>query len=454
VSAPEGDRGVVSATTEVAAWRRRVLQRLLTATAVGAAIAYVPAAWASIRDGVWEILAINTGMWGLIAALALWRSGRYALRAGAYVGLWFVFSMVLVVLLGPVGAGAAWLLAAPLLATVLFGSRGGWWTIAAVATFAFGYVVVLGRAAPLRLAGVPGGGYEATTWAASAGSIVFLAIVLVGAVGALLDGMTAYAERVRSTNQRLAAALADRERLEAALVATEKARALGSLATGIAHDLNNILVPITVAGRAARDDSEDRRQRDRLDLVLEAAERAKVLARRVLAFSHEGAPERHPVALAPLVDDVVGLMRSSAPAGVSVASEVDPDAGEVRADAGEVQQVIMNLCANAVRAVTGSGGTVVVRLRSGASDVVLEVLDDGPGMDPATLARAFEPYFTTHRDGDGTGLGLAIIRHVVESLGGTVALESTLGLGTRAVVRLPAVPGRATSDRPSEVAAA
>lgn len=426
----------------MASWRRRVLQRLLVATAVAAAIAYVPAAWASVSDGVWSILVLNTVVWASIAGLAAWRTGPYRVRAGAYLGIWFTFSVALVVLLGPVGAGAVWMLAGPLLATVLFGRRGGWWAIAAVAAFALGYGVVLQGFDTLRLAGVPGPGYDDVTWAATAGSLVFLAILLVGAVGALLEGMAGFADRLRSTNVRLREALLDRERLEATLIATAKTRALGSLAAGIAHDLNNLLVPITVAGTAARDASHDRRQRERLDLVLGAAERARVLARRALAFSDEAVTERRAVAFAPLVEDVVALVRASAPTGVAVHADVDADSGDVLADPSEVQQVVMNLCTNAVRALTEhGGGTLTVRLSrpTPTGPILLEVIDDGPGMEADTLAQAFEPYFTTHREGDGTGLGLAIVRHLVDSLGGTVVLESTPGLGTRSVVRLPLV---------------
>jgi signal transduction histidine kinase len=439
-----------STSAELAAWRARVLERLLNASAVAAAIAYLPAAWAAARDGVWSILAVNTVVWFVIVGLAFWRRGPYAVRAGVYVGLWLAFSLVLVVLLGPVGAGAVWVLAAPLLATVLFGGRSGRWAVAVVAAFALAYAAVLARFEPMRLPGVPGAGYDVATWAATAGSLLFLALLLVGATSALLDGMATYVERMRAANERLTSALAERERLETTLVATEKARALGSLAAGIAHDLNNLLVPITVAGTAARDASSDRRQRERLDLVLGAADRARALARRVLAFSLERAPERDVVAVAPLVEDVIGLVRASAPPGVAVRTDLDPDAGDVLADPGEVQQVVMNLCTNAIRAMTEHGGSLVVRVRPGTlQDVVLEVIDDGPGMDAATLARAFEPYFTTRREGDGTGLGLAIIRHIVEALGGTVRLESRSGAGTRAVVHLPAVPGRPRGDPPT-----
>lgn len=447
VNPPGSRQAPMSTAAQLAGWRHRVLQRLLNATVIASALAYAPAAWASARDGVWPILVINTLVWVLVAGLAFWRKGSYAVRAGAYVGIWLAFSVTLVVLLGPVGAGAVWLLAAPLLATVLFGGRGGWQTVAGVALFAVGYAAVLLWFEPARLPGVPGSGYNEGTWAATAGSLVFLAILLVGATSALLDGMGSYAERLRSANERLTEALSERERLEATLVATEKARALGSLAAGIAHDLNNLLVPITVAGTAARDATDDRRQRERLDLVLGAADRARMLARRVLAFSREGVPQRHAVAVAPLVGDIVGLVRASAPPNVSVRMEVEPAAGEVLADPGEVQQVVMNLCTNAVRAMTALGGTMVVRLqRVAAEGVVLEVVDDGPGMDAATLARAFEPYFTTYRDGDGTGLGLAIIRHIVDSLGGTVSLDSAPGRGTRAIVRLPAIMAGAASD--------
>ena len=312
-----------SPTEELALWRERVLQRLLNATAVTAAVAYFPAAWAAMRDGVWPIIVINTVVWGLIVGLARWRRGPFEVRAGAYVGLWFAFSVVLIVMLGPAGAGAVWLLGTPLLATALFGSQGGWRAIAAVAAVALAYFVVLRWVGPTQLPGVPGGGYVLTTWTATAGSVVFLGLLLVGAMGAVLDGMATYAHSVQGANERLEHVLAERERLEATLVATEKARALGSLAAGIAHDLNNLLVPITAAGAAARDAAQDPLQRERLDLVLGAAERAQELARRVLAFSHERVPERHPISVAPLVEDVVQWVRAAAPNTVSLETEID-----------------------------------------------------------------------------------------------------------------------------------
>ncbi len=456
VTVVRSDEPPPSPETELAAWRRRVLQRLLNATTIAAAIAYVPGAWAAIEAGAVPVLAINTLVWASMAGLAIWRTGPYRVRALAYSIIWLALAVALLVLLGPMGAGAVWLLATPLLATVLFGRREGSWTIAAVVAIAIGYGVTLSTVGTTPLVEAVSVGYDVTSWSATAGSLVFLAVLLVGAMGALQVGMATYAERVRSANVQLAAALLERERLEATLVATAKARALGSLAAGIAHDLNNLLVPITVAGTAARDASHDRRQRDRLDLVLSAADRARLLARRVLAFSDEGAPERRAVAVAPLVQDVVELVRASIPTGVAVLADVDGDAGDVVADPGEVQQVVMNLCTNAVRALTGTVGTLSVRLQrpTPRGPIVLEVADDGAGMDADTLTHAFEPYFTTHRDGDGTGLGLAIVRHLVDTLGGTITLESTPGRGTRCVVRLPPAPssvdpGERTSTPPA-----
>lgn len=443
---------VAPSAPDLASWRAKALQRILTTTAVAVVVAYVPGVWVAARDGVWGVVALDTAAWVVIVALAAGVRLGYRFRAVAFLVAWFAFSAALVVSIGPVGGGPVWLLATPVLATVLFGRRGGAWAVAAVLAFAVGYAAVLLTFGVPRIAGIPGGDYDAGTWAATAGSVVFLAILLVGAMVAVLEGMTDNAERLEAANAHLTAALADRERLEATLVATAKARSLGALAAGIAHDLNNLLVPLLVAGTAAREAAVDGRQRERLDLVVGAAERARELSRRILAFSRgadAGEPEPRPVA--PLIAEVVDLVRTSAPGGVRVVSTIDPDAGAVRASAGELHQVAMNLCTNALHAVEPRGGTVHVRLHADPDGrhVRLDVTDDGAGMTPEHLEQAFEPYFTTRREGDGTGLGLAIVRHVVEGVGGRVSLASTPGAGTVATVRWPRADAvQARSSRP------
>ncbi len=235
---------------------------------------------------------------------------------------------------------------------------------------------------------------------------------------------------------------------------TQKMEALGALAGGIAHDFNNILAIIMgYADMALRDLPEQSSVHTALQNVLKASSRAKDLVRQILAFSRKSAQERKPVEIVLIVREALKLLRASIPATVRIHEDLDCE-GVMMADPSEIQQVVMNLCANASHAMREEGGVLRVSLDKvsiGADQLPehpglqpgphlrLSVSDTGPGIEPRLIERIFEPYFTTKGPGDGTGMGLAIVHGIAKSLGGTVEVFSRDGRGATFRVFFPLI---------------
>jgi signal transduction histidine kinase len=430
----------LDAAASLQTWRSRILQRLLVTTAVVAAVAYVPGVLAAADAGLYGLIVIDTIAWAAVIALAAWRRLPFSIRANAFLIIWYSFALVLLWLVGPAGAGIAWLLSVPVLSALFFGRPGALWGVISVVLVGVAFGALLFVAPGAGAVAVPEPPYSLMAWIASAGSVIFLSVVLAVGIAHVITGIVRSAEALRTANDRLVAALADRERLEQELVRTAKTRALGRLASGVAHDLNNLLVPILVAGGEARDAArEGTRQRQRLELVVAAAERARDLSQRILTFGRDAPTDRRPIAVVPLVHEVVDLVRGALPETVTVHASVGDGDPHVLAEPGEIHQVLMNLCTNAARALEESGGTIDVRagVDEGAAELVIVVQDDGPGIAPEDLERVFEPYHTSRKSSEGTGLGLAIVRHLADGLGGSVSLSSSGGEGAVATLRLP-----------------
>ena len=258
---------------------------------------------------------------------------------------------------------------------------------------------------------------------------------------------------------------AERLRLEAQLKQAEKMQAVGHLAGGIAHDFNNILGAILGYGelaqaRAAQDESMKRY----LDTIMNAGNRAKSLVNQILSYSRaEGSP-RERVVVAPIVEEVVELVRGSRPAGVDVRFTVEAPDAAVLGDATRLHQLIMNLSSNAVHAM-GQGGVLEVavcavtlerplKVRSGevpsGQHVRILVKDTGHGIAPEVIDRIFEPFFTTKPAGRGTGLGLALVHSVVMEHKGCIDVESELGRGTAFTVWIPQAEGEGDAKAAAE----
>lgn len=258
--------------------------------------------------------------------------------------------------------------------------------------------------------------------------------------------------------------VSDRKALEEQLLQAQKLEAIGALAGGIAHDLNNLLVPILGFAELSRSAAADRPDiLEHLENVTRAAEHARSLVANILAFSRKLPPGLETFDLRDSIGEVATLLKSSAGRGITVDVDLPPATVTVRADRSEIRQVVLNLCTNAIHAMRDGGGTLALTLsaeevegRSGTFRARLTVADDGDGIDEPTRQRMFDPFFTTKPIGEGTGLGLSVVHGIVKGMGGEIEVESGVGLGTTVHVLLPLTDGAgadAASDEVSVVAA-
>jgi len=255
-------------------------------------------------------------------------------------------------------------------------------------------------------------------------------------------------------------------RLEAELRQAQKLDALGTLAGGIAHDFNNVLMAIVGNVELARlRQNRPDGVADALAGIAKAAGRAQDLVQRILAFSRRQEQALERIALVPVIDEVLTLLRATLPARVELRRKPGGEALQVLADASQVHQVIMNLATNAWHALGERSGAIEVGVSSIVVDeehgarppelspgryVRVDVSDDGCGMNGETLEHVFEPFFTTKPLGQGTGLGLSMVHGIVTAHGGAVALESELGKGT--TVRLYFPEAQAAAQRAQDSA--
>ena len=238
---------------------------------------------------------------------------------------------------------------------------------------------------------------------------------------------------------------AERRDLEAALYHANKLDALGRLAGGIAHDLNNTLVPVlALAQTTLKRLPVESRERNNLDIIVRAAERARDLVKQILAFSRKEAPKRERIDIAEVVRQSLKLLRASVPSTIGMEQRIGP-VPPLLGDAGQLHQVLTNLVTNAAQAIGNETGTITVELaeeaEGGASALVirLTVADTGCGMPEATKERIFEPFFTTKPVGEGTGLGLSVVHGIITEHGGRLAVQTQSGKGTRFDIYLPAM---------------
>lgn len=241
---------------------------------------------------------------------------------------------------------------------------------------------------------------------------------------------------------------AHRERLEGQLRQAQKLEAIGTLAGGIAHDFNNILAAILGYGEMAQKGAaEGTALRRHIDAVLSAGMRAKALVERILAFSRSGPAARVPVHVQSVVTEALDLLTASLPPGIALERHLDAGDAAVLGDPTQVHQVVMNLCVNAVQAMQSQGTLTVTLDLSGPGRVTqdsaapdhirLRVRDTGPGMGRQVIERIFDPFFTTKDVGVGTGLGLSLVHGIVIDLGGSIDVDSRVGIGSTFTVCLP-----------------
>ncbi|TAJ08814.1 MAG: GAF domain-containing sensor histidine kinase [Nitrospirae bacterium] len=245
--------------------------------------------------------------------------------------------------------------------------------------------------------------------------------------------------------------ITERKHLEEQLQRAAKMEAIGRLAGGVAHDFNNLLTAITGYGEMLFQKlAPGSPLRDHAEEILKASERAAALTAQLLAFSRGQVVQPRALDVNRVVGNTAGLLRRLIGEHIELETRLAPKLFPIKADMGQLEQVLMNLAINARDAMPQGGSLVLETVNvpaesvakpgqaPGSSLVRLSVSDTGQGMDENTLAHIFEPFFTTKAPGKGTGLGLAMVYGIVTKSGGTIAAESKPGLGSTFTIEFPA----------------
>ena len=302
-------------------------------------------------------------------------------------------------------------------------------------------------------------------------TITYITAIIAGAYGSFIVHLTVRRTIVGSEQSRLATSESaqqlsqqldelrrvnqERDRLQDQLLHSQRMEAIGTLAAGVAHDMNNVLASVRSLGHLLLADMVDRKQRADVEQIIAQTERGASLTRGLLAYSRRGQYRKKAVRLDEVIREVLPLLERTLPKTITVKTDLRLIDASIEADATQLEQVLVNLALNAKDAMDGAGTlTITTDLDVEANRASIRVSDTGCGMDDATKRRAFEPFFTTKPQGHGTGLGLSTVWGIVESHGGKVTIESQPGKGAMFTISLPmskakpvTLPTRVLTDR-------
>ncbi|MGD9975713.1 MAG: PAS domain S-box protein, partial [Desulfatirhabdiaceae bacterium] len=240
--------------------------------------------------------------------------------------------------------------------------------------------------------------------------------------------------------------------MQAQLQQAQKMESIGALAGGVAHDLNNILFPISGLSEMLLDEiPPDNPAHKSIEQIYKSAQRGSELVKQILAFSRKSTPQKMPIRIQSVLKEALKLARSSIPMNIEIISNIKPDCGMVLADPTHVHQISMNLITNAYHAIEAKGGTIDIELKETVFEkddlhdilkkpgkyACITVSDTGTGIDKSLIDKIFDPYFTTKEQGKGTGLGLSVVHGIVKQHGGDIKVYSEVGKGTTFNVYLP-----------------
>lgn len=263
--------------------------------------------------------------------------------------------------------------------------------------------------------------------------------------------------------------ITERRVLEDQFRQAQKMEAVGRLAGGVAHDFNNLLMVISGYTEVLLEGTKnDNPLRAKIEAIQQAADRATTVTRQLLAFSRKQLLELKVVDVNSIVSDMERLLRPLIGENIDLVTKLSPDLGRTRADAGQIEQVIMNLVVNSKDAMPNGGKITIATSNVGLGDelrrqysyiqpgryVMLSMADTGHGMDRDTQSRIFEPFFTTKEKGKGTGLGLSTVYGIIKQSGGYIFAQSEPGRGTTFRIYLPRVDDAAEPVHTTQAALA
>jgi len=262
-------------------------------------------------------------------------------------------------------------------------------------------------------------------------------------------------ERLSPSDQIIGVAfnINDRKFRESHLQHAQRLENLGLLAAGIAHDLNNILAPIIIAGSLMRPLAKDARQLRMIEILQVSAERGSKIVRQILGFARSNEGERGPIDLRHILREVLLVVQATFPRNIEVRPNIPTELDQVSANPTQIHQLILNLCINARDAMPGGGILTIVgenaRLTSPPPELAtnytrrdwlkITVKDNGTGIPAEALEQIWTPFYTTKPQGEGTGLGLSTVRGLVTSHGGFITVNSNVGSGTKFEIWLPTI---------------
>lgn len=245
---------------------------------------------------------------------------------------------------------------------------------------------------------------------------------------------------------------AEKIKLETQLLQSQKMESIGALAGGIAHDLNNILFPITgLSEMLMHEMPPESQEYGTLQQIYRSARRGSDLVKQILAFSRRSNPRKIPIRLQSILEEAISLVRSTIPKNVEITTCIEKNCGMVSADPTQMHQILMNLITNAYHALDENAGKIQIALKEATVDeeagryldmspgkyARITVSDTGTGITQGLMGKIFDPYFTTKEQGKGTGLGLSVVHGIVKEHEGDIRVYSEPGKGSTFNIYLP-----------------
>ena len=267
--------------------------------------------------------------------------------------------------------------------------------------------------------------------------------------GELATAFNRMTENVQSAQGELQSSVTTLKTTQAQLVQSEKLSAVGEFVAGVAHELNNPLAAVMGFSELLKGADVNEKQRRHLDLIFKSSQRCQKIVQSLLSFARRHQPERKPVAVSKLIEDVLEIvayqLRTS---NVEVVTRLATDLPLVLADGHQVQQVMLNLINNARQAIEAhqAGGRITIITEGNGSFIRIHIQDNGPGISPENIKRIFDPFFTTKEVGKGTSLGLSLCYGLIKEHGGDITVTSEPGHGATFTIALPATEGTRAAD--------